>query len=198
MAINLQKGQKIDLTKGREGLSSITVGLGWDPVKKRSFFGFGGNGPSIDCDASVLMLNSNNKLVSNSAVVYFGNRHSNCGSVKHSGDNLTGAGEGDDEQIFVDLKKVPGNVHKLVFVVNIYQCVERNQDFGMIKNAFIRVVDSAKNEELVYFNLSEDHSGATALFAGEIYRDGNEWKFSATGDATRDTGLGEIANKYTK
>ncbi|MER2140467.1 MAG: TerD family protein, partial [Priestia megaterium] len=79
-----------------------------------------------------------------------------------------------------------------------YQCVERNQDFGMIKNAFIRVVDSAKNEELVSFNLSEDHSGATALFAGEIYRDGNEWKFSATGDATRDTGLGEIANKYTK
>ena len=85
-----------------------------------------------------------------------------------------------------------------VFVVNIYACVQRKQDFGMIKNAFIRVVDSAKNEELVYFNLSEDHSGATALFAGEIYRDGNEWKFSATGDATRDTGLGEIANKYTK
>lgn len=196
MAISLQKGQKIDLTKGRSGLSTIMVGLGWDPVKKgRGFFGFGG-GPDIDCDASVLMLNEQGKIVDQKDVIYFGNLVSLCGSVRHSGDNLTGDGDGDDEQIYVELKKVPAHIHKLVFVVNIYQCMERKQDFGMIKNAFIRVADASNQVELIHYNITDNFSGLTSLFAGEIYRHGGEWKFSAVGQGSRDTSLGDIANRY--
>ncbi|RLQ95520.1 TerD family protein [Falsibacillus albus] len=196
MAISLQKGQKIDLTKGKPGLSKILVGLGWDPVKKSSgFLGglFGGGNSNIDCDASVLMLDEKERLED---VVYFGKKVSTCQSIKHSGDNITGEGEGDDEQVFIDLNKVPGNVHKLVFVVNIYQAVQRRQDFGMIQNAFIRIVDSSANAELIHYNLSDNYSGKTALFPGEIYRHNGEWKFSAVGEGTNDTGIDKIANKY--
>lgn len=199
MAISLQKGQKIDLTKGRAGLSSITVGLGWDPVpnkKSSGFFGSllgGSSNNNIDCDASVLMLNEQEKLVD---VVYFGNTKSSCGSVIHSGDNLTGEGDGDDEQIFVNLNKVPSNIHKLVFVVNIYDCVKRKQDFGMIQNAFIRILDDSKNEEMVHYNLTDNYSGLTAIFPGEIYRNKGEWKFSAVGQGVKDTSIKEIANRY--
>ncbi|WP_028399952.1 TerD family protein [Ectobacillus panaciterrae] len=197
MAISLQKGQKIDLTKGRAGLSSILIGLGWDPVKKSGgFFGFGSSGSNIDCDASVLMLNEQGKIVDQKNVIYFGNKTSKCGSVRHSGDNLTGDGDGDDEQILVDLNKVPAYIHKLVFVVNIYQCVQRKQDFGMIQNAFIRVADASSNNELVHYNITDNFSGLTALFAGEIYRHAGEWKFSAVGQGTKDVSIGDIANRY--
>ncbi|WP_433742389.1 TerD family protein [Falsibacillus pallidus] len=198
MAISLQKGQKIDLTKGRAGLSQILVGLGWDPVKKSGsgflggLFG-GGGGSNIDCDASVLLIGENDKLED---VVYFGKKLSTCQSVRHSGDNITGEGDGDDEQVFVDLNKVPAHIHKLVFVVNIYQCVQRKQDFGMIQNAFIRVVDSSSNTELANYNLTDNYGGMTALFPGEIYRSGSEWKFSAVGQGTKDTGIDKIAAKY--
>ncbi|MGD6818569.1 TerD family protein [Metabacillus sp. 84] len=197
MAISLQKGQKIDLTKGRAGLSSITVGLGWDPVKKSGgFFGFGGGSSNIDCDASVLMLNENGKLADKKDLVYFGNKTSSCGSVQHSGDNLTGEGEGDDEQIRVDLGRIPAHIHRLVFVVNIYQGVQRKQDFGMIQNAFIRVLDNSNSSELVHFNLTDNFSGLMALVPGEIYRHNGEWKFNAVGDGTKDASISEIANRY--
>lgn len=200
MAINLQKGQKIDLTKGNAGLSEIMVGLGWDPVTQSStgFLGkmFGGGAPAIDCDASVLMLNENAKLVNNSNLIYFGNLKSNCGSVRHTGDNLTGDGDGDDEEIIIKLPNVPANIKKLVFVVNIYDCIKRNQTFGMIQNAYIRVVNTANKQELIRFNLSENYAGKTALFAGEIYRHENEWKFAAIGEGTQDESLSQIIKRY--
>ncbi|MBM7702493.1 TerD family protein [Metabacillus iocasae] len=204
MAITLQKGQRIDLTKGNASLSKVMVGLGWDPVQAKSGGGllgslFGGGSSSnanIDCDASVLML-ENDKFTRKENLVYFGNLKSNCGSVQHSGDNLTGAGDGDDEQVTVDLQKVPANITKLVFVVNIYNCVARKQDFGMIQNAFIRLVNLSSQEEMVKFNLTEKHSGKTSLILGEMYRHNGEWKFAAIGDGTTDTSISEVVRRYS-
>ncbi|UOE54108.1 TerD family protein [Bacillus sp. CMF12] len=203
MAINLQKGQRVDLTKGNPGLSKIMVGLGWDPVQKSggggllgSLFG-GGGGANIDCDASVIMLGENGKLKSNKDVIYFGNLKSSDGSVQHSGDNLTGAGDGDDEQVMIDLSRVPAHVHKMVFVVNIYDSVKRKQHFGMIQNAFIRVVNSGNNQELIKYNLSDDYSGKTSLIVGEIYRHGGDWKFAAVGTGTASPGLSDVVRSYS-
>ncbi|PLR98901.1 TerD family protein [Bacillus sp. T33-2] len=203
MAINLQKGQRVDLTKGNPGLSKIMVGLGWDPVQSKggggllgSLFG-GGGGANIDCDASVIMLGENDRLQGNQDVIYFGNLRSKDGSVSHSGDNLTGDGDGDDEQVFVELNRVPSNIQKLVFVVNIYDCVKRRQHFGMIQNAFIRVVNPANNQELIHYNLTDDYSGKTSLIVGEIYRHGNEWKFAAVGTGTSAAGLQDVVKSYT-
>jgi len=201
MAISLQKGQKVDLTKGNAGLSQIMIGLGWDPVeqKKGGLLGGllgGGKAQEIDCDASVLMLNENGKLVSNKNLIYFGNLRSESGSVWHTGDNLTGDGDGDDEQIVAVLNQIPSSIHKLLFVVNIYDCVKRRQDFGMIQNAFIRVVNKDNNQELLKYNLTENYAGKTALIVGEIYRHGSEWKFGAIGEGTHDTSLGEVIKRY--
>ncbi|EIT86194.1 tellurium resistance protein [Fictibacillus macauensis ZFHKF-1] len=198
MAITLQKGQKVDLTKGKAGLTSLMVGLGWDPVqpKKAGFFASLKPSANIDCDASVLMLDEQGKVANNKDVIYFGNQQSLCKSVKHMGDNLTGEGEGDDEQVFVDLSRIPQNIHRLVFVVNIYSCVSRKQDFGMIENAYIRVLNSSSNESLLHFNLSDHYGGLTSLVAGEIYRYNGEWKFNAIGDGTKDTSLEEIVRRY--
>ena len=203
MGINLVKGQKIDLTKGRSSLSSVMVGLGWDPVEKKKSGGFlggllggGGSGAEVDCDASVLLLDENGKLQAKKNLVYFGNKTSQDGSVVHSGDNLTGDGDGDDEVINVNLNAISPSVHRLVFVVNIYQAKQRKQDFGLIQNAFIRLVDNSTKEELVHYNLSENYAGKTSLFPGELYRHGSEWKFSAVGEGTSDLDIGSIANKY--
>lgn len=203
MAINLQKGQRVDLTKGNPGLSKIMVGLGWDPVQNRggggllgSLFG-GGGGSNIDCDASVIMLGENGKLRNNSDVIYFGNLRSSDGSVQHSGDNLTGDGDGDDEQVMIDLNRVPGHIHKLVFVVNIYDSVKRKQHFGMIQNAFIRVVNASNNQEIIHYNLTDDYNGKTSLLVGEIYRHGSDWKFAAVGTGTTSPGLSDLVRSYT-
>ncbi|MFU0825672.1 TerD family protein [Clostridium sp.] len=200
MAINLQKGQRISLTKDNAGLSRIMVGLGWDPAAQsgRGLLGalFGGAAPNIDCDASVFMLDANNKIKSKDDIIYFGNKHHKSGSVQHMGDNLTGDGDGDDEQIMIELAKVPQDISKLVFVVNIYNCVKRKQHFGMIKNAFIRIVNLANNQEMVKFNLTEDYSNKTALYVGEIYRHNGEWKFAATGEGDTSSGLGEMVNRF--
>lgn len=203
MAINLVKGQKIDLTKGRSGLSSIMVGLGWDPVETKKSGGFlggllggGGGGADIDCDASVIMLDENGKLKGKENLIYFGNKKSKDGSVVHSGDNLTGEGDGDDETINVDLKRISPAIHRLIFVVNIYNAQKKKQDFGMIQNAFIRLVDNQSKEELVHYNLTENYAGKMSLVTGELYRQGTEWKFSATGEGTTDPDIGSIANKY--
>lgn len=203
LAINLQKGQRVDLTKGNPGLTKILVGLGWDPVQSGGgggLFGglFGGGGSAnFDCDASVIMLGANDKLQSNKDVIYFGNLRSNDGSVQHSGDNLTGDGDGDDEQVMIDLSRVPSNIQKLVFVVNIYDCVKRKQHFGMIKNAFIRVVNPGNNQELLHYNLTENYSGLTCLVTGEIYRHGNEWKFAAIGSGTNAASLSEVVRSFS-
>lgn len=201
MSVSLQKGQKIDLTKGNAGLKDIMVGLGWDPVKKAGggFMGglFGGGGaPEIDCDASVIMLNENNKLVGKEGVVYYGNLSDPTGSVRHMGDNLTGEGEGDDEQIKIQLDRVPPNAHHLIFVVNIYDCQRRKQDFGLIQNAFIRVVNGSSGQELLKFNLTDNYAGKTALVVGEVYRHNNEWKFAAIGEGTNDISLSELVRRY--
>lgn len=203
MAINLQKGQRVDLTKGNPGLSKIMVGLGWDPVQKSggggllgSLFG-GGGGANIDCDASVIMLGENGKLKSNKDVIYFGNLKSSDGSVQHTGDNLTGAGDGDDEQVLIDLSRVPAHIHKMVFVVNIYDSVKRKQHFGMIQNAFIRVVNSGNNQELIHYNLTDNYSGSTSLIVGEIYRHGSDWKFGAIGTGTASPGLSDVVRSYS-
>lgn len=205
MAINLTKGQRVDLTKGNPGLSKIVVGLGWDPVQSSgggggffgSLFGGGGGGANIDCDASVIMLGANDRLQNNKDVIYFGNLRSADGSVQHTGDNLTGDGDGDDEQIIIDLNRVPANIQKLVFIVNIYDCVKRKQHFGMIRNAFIRVVNPSNHQELIHYNLSDDYSGKTCLITGELYRHNNEWKFAAIGTGTNASGLSEVVRSYS-
>ncbi|TCO74411.1 TerD family protein [Marinisporobacter balticus] len=203
MGINLQKGQRIDLTKKNPGLSQIMVGLGWDPVQKKpgggflsGIFGGGSNNADVDCDASVLMLDSNNKLTRKQDLIYFGNLRSMCGSVVHTGDNLTGEGDGDDEQIIINLGLVPANIHKLVFVVNIYDCIRRKQDFGLIENAYIRVTNGTSNQEVIRYNLTDGYAGKMTLIVGEIYRHDTEWKFAAIGEGTHDASLSEIVKKY--
>lgn len=188
MSINLQKGQKIDLTKGGgAGLSKVMVGLGWDEVQQSGGFFknlFGGAPQDIDCDASVILCGANGKIISNSAsecCIYFGNLRHPSGAIVHQGDNLTGAGDGDDEQIMVDLPKVPSYIEKMVFVVNIYDARARNQHFGLIQNAFIRLVDMTKGTEICKFNLSDNYNNMTGLVVGEIYRRNGEWKFNAIG-----------------
>ena len=199
MAVNLQKGQKISLTKENPGLKHVMVGLGWDEAPKSGgFFGslFGGGNQNIDCDASAILLSEGGKLADTKDVIYFGNLSHSTNTVKHMGDNLTGAGDGDDEQILVDLAGIPQNYSKIVFVVNIYEAAARNQNFGMIKNAFIRLVDSDKKTEICRYNLSENYEGMTAMIFGEMYRHDGEWKFSAIGQGTRDDSIKELAQKY--
>ena len=136
------------------------------------------------------------KLRDKSDIVYFGNLSHKTGTVQHMGDNLTGAGEGDDEQIIVDLSKIPAEYDRIVLVVNIYEAMKRNQHFGMIQNAFIRLVDGRNNNEMCKYNLTDDYSGMTAVIFGEVYRHNGEWKFNAIGQGTNDPGLGQLANRY--
>ncbi len=199
MSINLVKGQKIDLTKTSIGLSKVMVGLGWDPMERRSgIFGglFSGAPSNIDCDASAILLDANNKMRQKSDLIYYGNLRSRDQSIIHQGDNLTGDGDGDDEQIMIDLTSVSSEIKKIVFVVNIYEAIKRRQDFGMIQNAFIRVVNLDDNNELCKFNLSEDYAGKTSLIVGEIYRENDAWKFGAVGQATNDSSLSELIRIY--
>lgn len=193
MSISLQKGQKISLTKENAGLSGIIVGLGWDEIPRKG--GLFSKPQPIDCDASVIML-TDGKLITEKDLIYFANLKHNSKSVMHMGDNLTGEGEGDDEQIKVDLSKIPQQYNNLVFVVNIYDCAKRNQHFGMIKNAFIRLLDENKGIELCRYNLTEDYANMTAMLFAEIYRNGNEWKFNAMGQGTNDLGIGAVSKRY--
>lgn len=196
MAISLVKGQKIDLTKGNAGLSKVIVGLGWDPAEvKGGFFGMK-KAANVDCDASALLLDENGKLGGEKNLVCFYNKQNGNGSVVHTGDNITGDGDGDDEQIIVQLDQVPVNIHKILCVVNIYECESRRQDFGMIKSAFIRIVNPANNQELIRFNLTDNYSGKTALVVGELYRHSGEWKFSAIGEGTHAPHVDILARQY--
>ena len=206
MSVSLQKGQKVNLSKDNAGLAKVIVGLGWDEAKPSGgggggFFAtlFGGAATThqaIDCDASAIML-KNGKFVDRTDLVYFGNLKHKSGTVNHMGDNLTGEGEGDDEQIVIDLSRVPAEYDKIVIVVNIYQAVQRKQHFGMIENAFIRLVDARNNKEMCKYNLTDNYSGMTAMIFGEIYRHNGEWKFNAMGNGTTDPGIGELCRRFS-
>lgn len=194
MSVSLQKGQKVSLTKDNAGLSKVIVGLGWDEVKRKTGF-FAPKPQPIDCDASALAL-INGKLTYKEDVVFFGNLRHPTGAIEHMGDNLTGAGDGDDEQIVVDLARIPAEYDRIVLVVTIYEAVQRNQHFGMIENAFIRLVNASNNTEMCKYSLTDNYSGMTAMIFGEIYRHNGEWKFNAIGQGTNDPGLGELTRRY--
>ena len=175
MPINLTKGQKVDLTKGNPGLKKIMVGLGWDVNAFDS-------GADFDLDAAAFMLGENGKCPTEKEFIFYGNLTHESESVVHMGDNLTGAGDGDDEQIVIDLANLPAEYDRIVLVVNIYQAVQRQQHFGLIENAFIRIVDDATGKELIHFDLGEDFSIETAVVVGELYKHNGEWKFNAIGN----------------
>jgi len=188
MAVNLSKGQKVDLTKSNPGLTKIMVGLGWDVNK------YDGGG-DFDLDAAAFLLGASGKAASDADFVFYGNLKHASGSVEHKGDNLTGAGEGDDEQIMVDLAAVPAGVDKIDFTVTIYDADVRHQNFGQVSNAFIRIVDAASNTELIRYDLGEDFSIETAVVVGELYRHSGEWKFNAIGSGFQG-GLKALCQNY--
>ncbi|MCQ2493789.1 MAG: TerD family protein [Lachnospiraceae bacterium] len=189
MSVNLQKGQKINLTKSSDtALRAVMVGLGWDEVEQKRGW-FAPKPASIDCDASAILCGADGKVISrevNQSVVYFGNLRGANDSIIHQGDNLTGEGDGDDEQILVNLQQVPNQIDKIVFVVNIYDARVKRQHFGLIKNAFIRIVDIQKRVEICRFNLSDNYNDMTGLIVGEIYRREGDWKFNAIGQPIKE------------
>ena len=172
--ISLFKGQKVDLTKNNPGLSKLVVGLGWDINKYDT-------GSNFDLDTAAFLLGTNSKVRDDSDFVFYNNLKHSSGAVQHMGDNLTGAGDGDDEQIRIDLSKVPSSVEKISFTVTIHDAEARKQNFGQVSNAYIRVVDEANNQELIRYDLAEDFSVETAVVVGELYRHSGEWKFTAVG-----------------
>ena len=174
MPVSLQKGQKVSLTKDNPGLKKVVVGLGWDV----NAFDTGGD---FDLDASAFLLNDSGKVSGSSDFVFYGNLTHPSGSVVHQGDNLTGVGDGDDEQIKIDLSKVPDNVTKIAFTVTIYEPEQRKQNFGQVENAFIRIYNEETGEEMLRYDLGEDFSIETAAVFGELYKSGSEWKFNAIG-----------------
>ncbi len=188
MAISLQKGQKVDLTKGNPSLKKLLIGLGWDVNKYDG-------GHDFDLDAAAFLLGANGKVNSDEDFVFYNNLKHKSGSVEHMGDNLTGEGEGDDEEIKVDLTKVPANVEKIDFTVTIYDAESRRQTFGQVSNAYIRVVDDTNGKEIIRYDLGEDFSVETAVVVGEIYRNKGEWKFNAIG-AGWSGGLAALGRNY--
>ncbi|MBA4115365.1 MAG: TerD family protein [Rubrobacter sp.] len=187
MAISLSKGGNVSLSKEDPNLKKVIVGLGWD-VRAT-------DGAAYDLDASVFIVNEQNKVRSDSDFIFYNNLRSSDGSVEHTGDNLTGEGEGDDEQVKVDLEKIPGDVNKLVFSVTIHEAETRRQSFGQVSGAFIRVVNGESNNEIVRYDLSEDASTETAMLFGEVYRHSGEWKFRAVGQGFNG-GLGPMARHF--
>ncbi|MDR2519338.1 MAG: TerD family protein [Spirochaetaceae bacterium] len=174
MAISLQKGQKVDLTKDNPGLTKLLIGLGWDTKKYDG-------GADFDLDSSAFLLNQAGKAGSEKDFVFYGSLKHQSGAVVHQGDNRTGIGDGDDEQVKVDLSLVPQDIHRIAFTVTIYEAESRRQNFGQVSNAYIRVFDEAKQTELLRFDLGEDFSVETALVVAELYRSGAEWRFNAIG-----------------
>ncbi|MFJ4439532.1 TerD family protein [Streptomyces sp. NPDC088923] len=187
MGVTLAKGGNVSLSKEAPGLTSITVGLGWD-VRTTT-------GSDYDLDASALLCSAAGKVVSDAHFVFYNNLTSPDGSVRHTGDNLTGEGEGDDESIEIDLAQVPAEVDKIVFPVSIHEAESRGQSFGQVRNAFIRVVNREGGAELARYDLSEDASTETAMVFGEVYRHGTEWKFRAVGQGYA-SGLAGIASDF--
>ncbi|MDJ0648610.1 MAG: TerD family protein [Xenococcaceae cyanobacterium MO_188.B19] len=190
MAISLTKGQRVSLEKVAPGLEAVLVGLGWDVNVTDS-------GHDFDLDASVFMLGSNGKILSEKHFVFYNNPKSpdKSASVEYMGDNRTGAGEGDDEVILVNLTKVPNDVQKLVFTVTIYEADQRSQNFGQVDNAFVRLVDVKTKQEILRYDLAEDYSIETALIMAELYRKDGTWRMSAVGSGYQG-GLQALLNRY--
>jgi stress response protein SCP2 len=200
MAINLQKGQRISLEKEAPGLAKVMCGLGWDVADKSGgIMGIFQQNQDIDIDASVFCLDANEKLHNNQDVIYYRNLEHPSGAIAHQGDNLTGEGEGDDEEVFVDLRQIPEEFSKLVFVVNIYDCLARKQDFSTVENAFVRLVNRDNNEEIARYNLSgQEYEGQTGTIVAEISRqDNNEWQMEAIGKGIRIHSLKELVSTYS-
>ncbi|MFF7242588.1 TerD family protein [Embleya sp. NPDC008237] len=187
MGVSLSKGGNVSLSKEAPGLTAVLVGLGWD-VRTTT-------GTDFDLDASAILLNGSGQAPSDGHFVFFNNLKSPDGSVEHTGDNTTGEGEGDDEAIKVNLAGVPADVERIVFPVSIYDAETRQQSFGQVRNAFIRIVNQADNKELARYDLTEDASTETAMVFGELYRNGAEWKFRAVGQGYA-SGLRGIAKDF--
>ena len=187
MAVSLSKGGNVSLTKEAPGLTAVTVGLGWD-VRTTT-------GTDFDLDASAIAVNPEGKVYSDAHFIFFNNKQTPDNTIVHTGDNRTGEGEGDDEAIKVNLAGVPADVAKIVFPVSIYEAESRQQSFGQVRNAYIRVVNQADNTELARYDLSEDASTETAMVFGELYRNGAEWKFRAIGQGYA-SGLRGIAQDF--
>ncbi|WP_308558353.1 TerD family protein [uncultured Oscillibacter sp.] len=188
MPISLKKGQKVSLSKDNPGLSRVVVGLGWDV----NAFDTGGD---FDLDTAAFLLGESGKVTRAEDFVFYGNLRHPSGAVEHLGDNLTGRGDGDDEQIKIDLGRVPENITRIAFTVTIYEADERRQNFGQVANAFIRIVDEAKGEEILRYDLGEDFSIETAAVFGELYRHNGEWKFNAIGSGYQG-GLAALCANY--
>lgn len=188
MAISLKKGQKVDLTKTNPGLTNVIVGLGWDTNKYDG-------GAAFDLDAAAFLVGANGKVTSDNDFIFYNNPKDSAESVTHLGDNKTGEGEGDDEQIRIELNKVPASVEKINFTVTIHEAVERSQNFGQVSNAFIRILNENNNEELIRYDLSEDYSIETAVVVAELYRNNGEWKFSAVGSGF-EGGLNALCSNF--
>jgi len=187
MGVSLTKGGNVSLSKEAPGLTAVLVGLGWDARTT--------TGTDFDLDASAIMVKGDGEVFSSKHFIFFNNTTSPEGSVEHTGDNLTGEGEGDDEQIKVDLNSVPAEVDKIVFPVSIYEAESRSQGFGQVRNAFIRIVNQTGGTEITRYDLTEDASTETAMVFGELYRSGAEWKFRAVGQGYA-SGLRGIAHDY--
>ena len=187
MAISLNKGGKLSLSKEAPDLNKVLIGLGWDARAT--------DGADFDLDASAFLLDAGGKVRSDADFIFYNQLKSACGSVQHTGDNRTGAGEGDDEAVMVDLSKVPADVQKLVFTVTIHEADQRRQNFGQVQNAFIRLVNAETNVEVARYDLAEDASTETAMIFGELYRHGNEWKFGAVGQGYAG-GLAAMCKQY--
>lgn len=188
MPINLQKGQKVSITKGNPGLTNVVVGLGWDVNQ----FDTGGD---FDLDTAAFLLADSGKVSKPEDFVFFGNLKHPSGCAEHMGDNLTGAGDGDDEQIKINLSLVPENITKIAFAVTIYEAEARRQNFGQVNNAFIRIYNEANGEELLRYDLGEDFSIETAAVFGELYKNNGEWKFNAIGSGYQG-GLAALCTNY--
>ncbi len=188
MAVNLKKGQKVDLTKTNPGLTKLIVGLGWDLNKYDGGFDF-------DLDVSVFLLSETGKVLSDSDFIFYNNKKHPSDSVIYHGDDLTGEGDGDDEIVTVDLSKVPPNISKISFTVTINEADTRKQNFGMVSNAYIHVLNEDKKEELITYDLDEDFSIETAVIIAELYRNGSEWKFNAIGSGF-EGGLAALCNNF--
>ena len=187
MGVSLTKGGNVSLSKEAPGLTAVVVGLGWDARTT--------TGTDFDLDASAIMVKTDGKVLSDSHFIFFNNKTSPDGSVEHTGDNLTGEGDGDDESIKVDLAAVPAEVDKIIFPVSVYDAEVRQQGFGQVRNAFIRIVNQANGTEITRYDLTEDASNETAMVFGEIYRNGGDWKFRAVGQGYA-SGLTGIAKDF--
>ena len=187
MPVSLSKGGNVSLSKEAPGLTAIIAGLGWDARAT--------DGTDFDLDASVFILGENGKVRSDSDFIFYNNAKSSDGSVEHTGDNRTGEGEGDDEQVKIALSQVPADAKRLVFAVTIHEADQRKQSFGQVQNAFMRVVNQDGGTELARYDLSEDFSTETALIFGEVYRNGDEWKFKAVGQGYGG-GLAALAREH--